>query len=197
MLAETPVEQERHQLLDPAGVVEARRQLVQQLTPTARAADPACSGCLASGIVATSAGCDFCERVAEGDQRRPRGLRRTGSGWRTGCPSAAALCPRLAISGVPWSASLPRSRPSAAAADAGTTGTAGTSAEMSLARAALATEVVLALCDEARRSAGATCASGASTASESVASCASCWFWRGEDLEHLVGVAERRDWRGG
>ena len=94
------------------------------------------------------------------------------SNWRE---TAEALWASVAISGVPWSASLPRSTTSGRSWRRND-GNSWNVREMSVARAALATEVVFAWTTKSD-SWFLAFASGASTASESVASCASTLFW--------------------
>ena len=168
------VEQHGHQLLDRAGVVEARGQLVELGRGRHRLQCPSWFSRWASGIVATSGGWDCCAAAPSSISAVRAALRERRQLLELAAERRRALAEALA-SGVPWSASVPEvghQRPQLAQE----AGSSWIEREMSAARAALATEVVFA-CVTKSASAFRCRASGASTVSESVASWASCRFW--------------------
>ena len=129
----------------------------------------------ASGSVATSAAWDCSEELPSAI-RAGRAALANGTRFWNWRPSADALWPSDAISGVPWSARLP-SETISGRSWRRNCGNSWNDREMSLARAALATDVVFA-CVTNPAIWLLTFASGASTLSESVASWASWRFWR-------------------
>ena len=162
----------------------------RSVTPTGRTAFASARRSAITGRASITAGVPVFDASPSESMAGHRGLRERPEAADEVVDVAARCAPRSVSTGVDSSASAPR-RTIVGSSSSRKRG----SVWMSSASASRFSAVALATSLELRI-ALATCArsraSGASTVSELTASCSSCVVLAGQDLEHLVGLLQRR-----